>query len=121
MTRRPIEAVAVNRSAITVVPAQPFLDWLRSADPTADTISLADLQREATTYLVPEILDDQHAERVLRKHCEAIFINELSGWYMDTSTWPKKRSLSVFKSWFEASVQSVVLDVADGPILRDED
>ena len=121
MRHQPAEALAVNRSAITVVPAQPFLDWLRGADPTASAISLTELQSEATTYLVPEIADDRHAERVLKKHFDAIFTRELEGWYRDTSTWPKKRSLAMFNSWFEVSIQSVVLDVVHGPITREED
>src|SRR5271167_3198801 len=44
----------LNRSAIVVKPKQPFLDWLHTADPTSDRLTLADLSRESTIYLIPE-------------------------------------------------------------------
>ena len=44
----------INRSAIIVMPAQPFLDWLHRVDPTSADLTLADLRREPTIYLLPE-------------------------------------------------------------------
>jgi hypothetical protein len=44
----------VNRSAIVVMPAQPFLDWLHRVDPTSAQLTLQDLRREPTIYLLPE-------------------------------------------------------------------
>jgi len=44
----------LNRSAIVVKPRQPFLDWLHSADPTSHRLTLRDLTREPTIYLIPE-------------------------------------------------------------------
>jgi hypothetical protein len=35
-----------NRSALVVKPAQPFLDWLHTADPTSHELTLPDLARE---------------------------------------------------------------------------
>ena len=46
--------LALNRSVIVVRPKPPFLDWLHAADPTSATLTLADLAREPTIYLVPE-------------------------------------------------------------------
>src|SRR6516162_6612840 len=43
----------INRSAVVVIPAQPFLDWLHQADPTSAQLSLNDLRIEATLYLLP--------------------------------------------------------------------
>src|SRR5215469_2500889 len=44
----------INRSAIAVIPAQPFLDWLHQADPTSAHLSLNDLKLEPRIYLLPE-------------------------------------------------------------------
>ena len=44
----------INRSAIVVRPAQPFLDWLHRVDPTSAQLTLEDLRREPTIYLLPE-------------------------------------------------------------------
>jgi hypothetical protein len=43
---------AINRSAVIVMPAQPFLDWLHRADPTSAALSLEDLRREPTIYRI---------------------------------------------------------------------
>jgi hypothetical protein len=47
---------AINRSAVIVMPAQPFLDWLHQADPTSAELTLEDLRREPTIYLLPETI-----------------------------------------------------------------
>ena len=46
--------MTINRTAIVVKPDQSFLDWLHRADPTSNELSLEDLQREPTVYLLPE-------------------------------------------------------------------
>ena len=44
----------INRSALVVKPAQPFLDWLHRVDPTSTHLTLDDLRLEPTIYLLPE-------------------------------------------------------------------
>ena len=44
----------INRSAIVVKPAQPFLDWLHRVDPTSAHLMLDDLRLDSTIYLLPE-------------------------------------------------------------------
>ena len=39
---------AINRSAIVLKPAQPFLDWLHRVDPTSAQLALDDLSLEPT-------------------------------------------------------------------------
>ena len=82
----------LNRSAIVVKPKQPFLEWLHAADPTSRELSLPDLVRESTIYLIPECDTDEEADDVLHELCEEIFEEQLAGWYEDTSTWPRNRS-----------------------------
>jgi hypothetical protein len=43
----------INRSAVVVIPAQPFLDWLHEADQTSAHLTLNDLTEEPTIYLLP--------------------------------------------------------------------
>ena len=46
-----------------IKPAQPFLDWLHQVDSTSAHLTLEDLQREPTIYLVPECdTEDQAVE-----------------------------------------------------------
>jgi hypothetical protein len=45
----------LNRSAIVVKPRQQFLDWLHAADSTSEPLTMADLVREPTIYLIPDV------------------------------------------------------------------
>jgi hypothetical protein len=58
---------AINRSAVVVIPAQPFLDWLHQADPTSAHLSLNDLTAEPTIYLVPEYDTEEEARQHLQR------------------------------------------------------
>ena len=52
-----------SRSAIVVKPKQAFLDRLHAADPSSRDLTLLDLVREPTIYLIPECdRDDDLAE-----------------------------------------------------------
>jgi hypothetical protein len=67
----------INRSAIVVMPAQPFLDWLHQVDPTSVKLTLEDLRREPTIYLLPECENDVAARRYLRNGCGNNFEEQL--------------------------------------------
>jgi hypothetical protein len=110
----------INRSALVVVPAAPFLDWLRRVDPTSADLSLDDLRREATVYLVPEYDTVEEAQEHLRKCCGEIFEEELDGWYRVPSAWPVDRSFDTFVHWFEYAFHSVIFDVCAGPLNHDQ-
>jgi len=84
--------VTLNRSAIVVKPRQPFLDWLNVVDPTSRTLTLRELVQEPTVYLIPECDTDEDVADILRELCEEIFIEQLAGWFTDTTTWPQDRS-----------------------------
>jgi len=71
----------INRSALIVTPAKPFLDWLHRVDPTSAELGLEDLRREATIYLVPEYNTEEEARRLLEKHWGEIFEQQLDGWF----------------------------------------
>jgi hypothetical protein len=111
---------AINRSAIIVMPAQPFLDWLHRADPTSATLSLEDLRREPTIYLLPEYDTEQEARGYLREYCSEIFEEQLDGWYRVPSAWPVDRTFDTFNRWFEYRFHSMLVDLCDEPVIHDE-
>jgi hypothetical protein len=78
LSTRGARRYAINRSAVIVTPAQPFLDWLHRADPTSAELSL------------------------------------------EASAWPVDRTFDTFICWFEYSVHSVLVDLCDDPLMRDE-
>ena len=108
----------VNRSAIVLEPTEKYLQWTRECPVGAPDISLDDLKEDVTVYLVPET--DEEPEKILKRNYEAMFVNELFAWCTDEAFWPKDRSFKVFKEFFNARFCSMVLDMADEPIGRDD-
>jgi hypothetical protein len=95
--------LALNRSAIVVRPKLPFLEWLHTVDPTRTSVTLTDLGREPTIYLVTECGDPEAADEYLDRVFHTIFENQLDGWWRDRTTWPTPLSLATFKRWFDSS------------------
>jgi hypothetical protein len=85
----------INRSAILVKPAQPFLDWLHQVDPTSAHLRLDDLRLEPTIYLLPECESKEEAIECLREVCTEMFEEQLDGWYRVPSAWPAERDLNL--------------------------
>jgi hypothetical protein len=103
----------VNRSAIVVMPAQPLLDWLHRVNPTSAQLTLEDLRREPTIYLLPEWETEEEALEHLAEVSSEIFKDQLNGWYRVASAWPEDRELSAFFRWFDCSFHSMVFYVCD--------
>jgi hypothetical protein len=112
--------ITINRTAIVVRPGQPFLDWLHGADPTSTELSLEDLRREPTVYLLPECENEQEARMRLEEVSGQLFEEQLDEWYRVPSSWPKRRDLDAFDRWFEWSFHPIVVDLCDDPLLREE-
>jgi hypothetical protein len=111
----------INRSAITVIPAQPFLDWLHQVDPSSAHLTLADLRREPAIYLLPECESKDEALEGLRGGgIPKIFEEQLNGWYRLSSAWPKQRDLQTFCHWFECSFHSMIFDLGTGRLRHEE-
>jgi hypothetical protein len=111
---------AINRSAITVVPAQPFLDWLHRVDPTSADVTIADLRRDPAIYLLPEYDRDDEALEGLQEVVSEIFEEQLAGWYRAPSAWPRECDLHTFLRWFEYHCHSMVFDLGTAPLLHQE-
>jgi len=113
--------VTLNRSAIVVKPRQSFLDWLHGADPTSLELTLRELVREPTVYLIPECDTNGEVAEVLREWCGEIFVEQLAGWYSDTSTWPQDRGFDAFCRWFDYQHHSMLVDLCEEPLIRNPD
>lgn len=113
--------VTLNRSALVVKPRQPFLQWLHAADSTSRRLTLPDLSREPTIYLIPECDTPADVEDVLHELCDEIFAEQLAGWYTDTETWPEDRSFDVFCQWFDYQHHSMLVDLCDEPLIGESD
>jgi hypothetical protein len=107
----------INRCALIVRPAQPYIDWALGLD---DSGVAPEPDSEVTIYLVPEFENDSEAEDVLELVYTEVFERELAGWHTDEAAWPVDRSLAAFKRWFKIEMHSVVEDLCADPLLDDE-
>ena len=108
----------LNRSALIVRPAKPFLEWAAQLD---DSGLLPNVEGEQTVYLIPEFTSEAEQRQVLQEVFAGVFESELEQWHTQESDWPKKRTLSMFRQWFVIEMHSGVADVCAFPIEDSED
>jgi hypothetical protein len=111
---------SVNRTAIVVIPKQPLLDWLNREDTDSGDLTLANIQNEPTVYLIKQCDGEREVRDELAKVCGRIFEEQLNGWLTNPECWPEKRTPRVFHEWFEWSWHTVVIDLARGPLVRED-
>ena len=104
---------------MVVVPKQPLLDWLHSVDPTSVKVTLRDLRKDPTIYLLAESESDSDAENLLASVCDQIFQEQLDAWYHSLEHWPDNRDLQNFKRWFTFSFQSMIVDLSERPLIAE--
>ena len=71
---------AINRAAVHRA-AQPFLDWLRQADPTNAEFEPGGSETRANDLLASGVRYRRRGARVLKEFCSEIFEEQLDGWY----------------------------------------
>ena len=108
----------VNRTAVTITGAQPYVDWTfsRDADFARGQIIVARTKPYGTAYLLPEFEAEEDLQEWVEENFGWIFEFQLSAWTEDESGWPPERSLKMFKEWFRIDIHSVVIDASDEDI-----
>ncbi len=101
-------------------PKQPFVDWLRGLPDPATDVDLEHLRSDCNAYLISEWENEQELERILKRCCTKIFEEELVAWWRLEADWPKKRTLSVFREWFDIECVSMVTNVVKVPGLEED-
>jgi len=110
----------INRSVLVVIPKQPFLDWLHKADPTSEGLTLEDLRRDPSVYLLPARDMETDLEKCLKRVCKAIFEEQLDGWYRVEELRPRDRSIAAFREWFEYRFHSMPIDLANEALIWED-
>ena len=122
----------LNRTAITVVAAQPYIDWTRSRDAAFKTsssvdtgartasLSVARTSSYGSAFLLPEFALEEELQEWLEDNYAWIFEFQLAAWTDDESTWPAERDLKMFRGWFRIDIHSAVVDVAEDDIEGEE-
>jgi len=110
----------INRTALTVVPKQPYIKWANTLDDTGPKLDINAPHYEPAVYLIDEVFDKGALDRALKRHYSQIFEHELAGWHRMAEDWPQKRGFRTFKNWFEVTVSTVVLDLSRSHLAVEE-
>jgi len=67
---------------------------------------LEEVQEDTDVYLIPDksITGAKQAIRYIEKHWKTLFEVLLEEWIVDESLWPEKRTLKLFREWFEPNL-----------------
>jgi hypothetical protein len=112
----------INRIAVTVVGAQPYLDWTRQkpADSNAGALSVVRANTFGSAFLLPELELEEDVHEWIEENAGWLFEFQLMAWTEDETSWPAPRDLKTFKEWFRVDIHSVVVDVAEDEIEGEE-
>ena len=124
----------INRTAVTIIGARPYLDWTKSRDlafkaPSrpedaaagqAISLSVVRARTYGTAFLLPEFALEEDLQEWVEDNYVWIFEFQLAAWTEDESTWPAGRDLKMFREWFRMDIHSAVVDVADEEIEGEE-
>ena len=101
----------MNCFAVTLVPTEVCLAWIKSCPDGDDDLTMAQLQDEPTIFSLPEGRLDP--ETSIRRHYKTMFEEELDSWYSDQDLWPKDLSFKNFKRFFTICVSTMVFDLGE--------
>jgi len=110
----------INRLVAIIKPKQPFLDWLAGQPDWDLDTTLEELRTECNALLIPEYDSVEHAMRYMERNHKYIFDLHLFDWYTDKTMWPAKRTISVFRKWFDVEIHSVIYDMVGKSIFPKE-
>jgi hypothetical protein len=112
----------INRTAITLVGAQPYLDWTmqKGADFNRGALTVARAKTYGSAFLLPEFELEEDVQEWVEENATWLFEFQLAAWTDDESSWPAMRDLRTFREWFRIDVHSVVVDVSDDDIEGEE-
>jgi hypothetical protein len=113
----------LNRAAIILKYKEPAVKWINDADPSSKDprIDGDDVNEERTVYLISDDDGDSSftVERWIKLNWQALFERELDGWYTDPSLWPKRRTLKLFREWFDIECHTCLVDTVGTEIYDD--
>jgi hypothetical protein len=112
----------INRTAVTLTGATPYVDWTRDHDADRDRgmLTVARAKPYGSAFLLPEFELEEDVQEWIEENYDWLFELQLSNWTEDASTWPEVRDLAAFRQWFTIEIHSLVVDVADDEIEGEE-
>ena len=108
----------INRTAVTVLGVQPYIDWTLSRDASfaKGKLMVARTRPYGSAFLLPEVELEEELREWVEENYQWIFELQLAEWTEDESAWPQGRDLEMFRQWFRIELHSTVVDVVDEEI-----
>jgi len=112
----------VNRTAVTLVAAEPYIEWarLRDADFAPGHLTVARTKPFGAVFLLPEVDLEEDIQEWVEENFLWLFEFQLAAWTDDESAWPTDRDLETFRRWFRLEIHDTVVDLADDEIEGEE-
>lgn len=112
----------LNRTAITITGAKPYVDWTlaRPSDAATNAITVVRAKPYGSAFLLPEFELEEDIQEWVEENAAWLFEFQLSAWTEDESSWPATRDLKTFRAWFNVDIHSVVVDMADEDLEGEE-
>src|SRR5262249_34596228 len=112
----------INRTAISITGAQPYIDWTRTTDASADSglLTVARAKPFGSAVLLPEFELEEDVQEWVEENASYLFELQLGAWSDDEASWPPVRDLETFRDWFRVDILSVVVDAGDDDIEGEE-
>lgn len=112
----------VNRTAVTITGAQPYIDWMREtdADFNKGAVTVPRAKAYGSAFLLPEFELEEDLTEWVEENAVWLFEFQLSAWTENEPSWPPTRDLAAFRDWFRIDIHSVVVDMGDDDIEGEE-
>ena len=112
----------VNRTAVSIVGAQPYVEWTlqNDADINRGMLTIARTKLFGSVFLLPEFELEEDVQEWVEENWAWMFELQLDAWTSEQASWPEPRDLKMFREWFRLDIHSVVVDVADDDIEGEE-
>jgi hypothetical protein len=112
----------VNRTAVTITGAQPYIDWMREtdADFNKGAVTVPRAKAYGSAFLLPEVELEEDLTEWVEENAIWLFEFQLSAWTENEASWPTTRDLAAFREWFRIDIHSVVVDMGDDDIEGEE-
>ena len=109
-----------NRAAILVRPKEPFAQWASRVCRDAHEVTVEELRKESTVFMVESVDLQEDAEEVMKRYSDEIFEFLLWECCTEKEFWPSSRDWDTFKEWVDASYYGLVLDLLHDGIKSEE-
>src|SRR5581483_2101836 len=99
----------INRTAVTITGADPYLAWTRQhdADVNKGKLTVQRARPYGTAFLLHETEFEADLQEWIEDNFADIFEFQLSSWTQDESLWPAVRDLNTFREWFRIDIHSL--------------